>query len=166
VEVGPGRTLATLARQHPELGGEHVVTPTLPHPVDRTSELATLLSAVGRLWVAGTPIDWRRLHEGERRRRVPLPAYPFEGERYLVEPPAAREAVDETPAVELPAVLAPSFVPEPEEGGEEPRTEAERLVARVFQEILGLADIGRHDNFFELGGDSLIGTQLIARLRQ
>jgi phthiocerol/phenolphthiocerol synthesis type-I polyketide synthase E len=167
VEVGPGRTLATLARQHPELQAEHVVTPTLPHPVDRTSELATLLSAVGRLWLAGTPIDWRRLHEGERRRRVPLPTYPFEGERYLVEPPAAPESAEEPlPPLEHPAVLAPSFAPESEEDGEEPQTEAERLVARAFQEILGLGYVGRHDNFFELGGDSLIGTQLIARLRQ
>ena len=162
LEVGPGRTLATLARQHPQLRSEHVVTPTLPHPVDRTSELATLLTAVGRLWLAGTPIDWARLHEGERRRRVPLPAYPFEGERYLVEPPAARETVTAPP----PTPTAP-LEPEPEaEDGERPRSEAERVVAGVFQEILGLAQVGLDDNFFELGGDSLIGTQLIARLRE
>lgn len=31
--------------------------------------------------------------------------------------------------------------------------------------MLGIEQIGVHDRFFDLGGDSLIGTQLISRLR-
>ncbi|MBC7869663.1 MAG: amino acid adenylation domain-containing protein, partial [Chitinophagaceae bacterium] len=47
-----------------------------------------------------------------------------------------------------------------------PRTETERLVAQIWQEVLGLERIGVHDNFFQLGGHSLLGIQLIARLQQ
>ncbi|MEO6191437.1 MAG: SDR family NAD(P)-dependent oxidoreductase, partial [Thermoanaerobaculia bacterium] len=46
---------------------------------------AFLLTALGRLWLAGIVPDWRALHEGERRLRVALPTYPFERQRYWVE---------------------------------------------------------------------------------
>lgn len=38
----------------------------------------------------------------------------------------------------------------------EPRTETERLLARIWQEILGLPRVGITDNFFDIGGDSLM----------
>ncbi|MEU2270207.1 non-ribosomal peptide synthetase [Streptomyces olindensis] len=44
----------------------------------------------------------------------------------------------------------------------EARDDTERRVIDVFQEILGIADIGAHDDFFGLGGDSLG----VARVRQ
>jgi len=39
------------------------------------------------LWVQGLQVDWRRLHEHERRRRIALPAYAFAKERYWLENP-------------------------------------------------------------------------------
>jgi acyl transferase domain-containing protein/acyl carrier protein len=69
------------------------------------SESAALLEAVGRLWQAGVTVDWGALHEGERRRRVPLPAYPFERQRHWVEPAPLTTASSEAhPGV---AALAP-----------------------------------------------------------
>lgn len=46
-----------------------------------------------------------------------------------------------------------------------PRTEAERQVAKIWQNVLNLSQIGIHDNFFELGGHSLLASQVISRLR-
>ncbi|HEX2642744.1 MAG TPA: amino acid adenylation domain-containing protein, partial [Thermoanaerobaculia bacterium] len=43
-----------------------------------------LLQTLGRLWLSGVEIDWAGFHGAERRRRVPLPAYPFERQRYWV----------------------------------------------------------------------------------
>ncbi|HCT80060.1 MAG TPA: non-ribosomal peptide synthetase [Micromonosporaceae bacterium] len=43
--------------------------------------------------------------------------------------------------------------------------EIEETVARLWSELLGVAQIGRQHNFFALGGDSLIATKLLARLR-
>ncbi|HSS48117.1 MAG TPA: amino acid adenylation domain-containing protein [Thermoanaerobaculia bacterium] len=48
-----------------------------------------------------------------------------------------------------------SFVP--------PRTPAEKLLAGLWSELLGIARIGIHDRFFELGGDSILSIQLVAR---
>ncbi|HEY2943927.1 MAG TPA: SDR family oxidoreductase, partial [Vicinamibacteria bacterium] len=45
-----------------------------------------LLEVVGRLWLAGVDIDWPAVHAPERRRRLALPTYPFERERFWVEP--------------------------------------------------------------------------------
>jgi len=46
-----------------------------------------------------------------------------------------------------------------------PRTATERQVAEILSDLLRLETIGRDDNFFLLGGHSLLGAQLIARLR-
>ncbi|MEU2005891.1 non-ribosomal peptide synthase/polyketide synthase [Rhodococcus sp. NPDC019616] len=45
-----------------------------------------------------------------------------------------------------------------------PRTAAEEMVARVFEEVLGLERVGRTDNFFDLGGNSLIATRVASAL--
>jgi non-ribosomal peptide synthase protein (TIGR01720 family) len=47
-----------------------------------------------------------------------------------------------------------------------PRNEAEKTIARVWEELLGVEPIGVDDNFFELGGDSVITIQAIARINQ
>jgi acyl carrier protein len=41
-----------------------------------------------------------------------------------------------------------------------------RVVARVWEEVLGVEGIGPHDNFIDLGGHSLLAVQMIARLRE
>ena len=76
VEIGPGRTLASLLGQQPNT--PRVVTSTLRRPDEDDSDVAFLLTALGRLWAAGLPVDARKLFAGERRRRVALPTYPFE----------------------------------------------------------------------------------------
>ncbi|MBF0272353.1 MAG: amino acid adenylation domain-containing protein [Magnetococcales bacterium] len=47
-----------------------------------------------------------------------------------------------------------------------PRTHKERLLTRLWQEVLGVERVGIHDNFFELGGDSILSIQIVARARQ
>jgi acyl carrier protein len=46
-----------------------------------------------------------------------------------------------------------------------PRTAVEAEVARILARLLAIEDVSVHDNFFLLGGHSLLGTQLIMRLR-
>ncbi|MEI8632508.1 phosphopantetheine-binding protein [Vibrio sp. PP-XX7] len=49
---------------------------------------------------------------------------------------------------------------------EAPQGAAEATLASIWQDLLGVAQVGRQDNFFELGGQSLLAVQLIERLRQ
>ena len=47
-----------------------------------------------------------------------------------------------------------------------PATPMEQRVAAIWQDVLGIAHVGRHDNFFDLGGHSLLAMKAIARLEQ
>jgi natural product biosynthesis luciferase-like monooxygenase protein/amino acid adenylation domain-containing protein len=78
LEVGPGQTLATLARQHPSRAPEQIVVSSIARTDD---ERRTILDTLGKLWTAGAPVDWRAFHAHERRHRVALPTYPFERTR-------------------------------------------------------------------------------------
>jgi acyl transferase domain-containing protein/acyl carrier protein len=61
LEVGPGQTRPSAA-----------------------PDAAFLQETLGRLWLAGVEVNWAGVHSGEKRRRVPLPSYPFERQRYWV----------------------------------------------------------------------------------
>ncbi len=69
----------------------------------------------------------------------------------------AKQSTQARPAHARPA-LGSSYVA--------PRSEMERKVTAVWEEVLGVTQIGINDNFFELGGNSLIGIDLLVRLRQ
>ncbi|MFZ0877988.1 MAG: SDR family NAD(P)-dependent oxidoreductase [Candidatus Acidiferrales bacterium] len=49
------------------------------------SEWKTLLESVRGLYMAGAEIDWAGMERGNGRRKVMLPTYPFERERYWIE---------------------------------------------------------------------------------
>lgn len=67
----------------------------------------------------------------------------------------------------LPALRAAgSAAPMSETDAKAPRTELERVLAEVWRETLGVAELGIHDNFFALGGDSIKGIVLINRIQE
>jgi len=47
-----------------------------------------------------------------------------------------------------------------------PASDAERKITQIWQDVLGLEEVGVHDNFFELGGSSLFAIQVLSRLRK
>jgi phthiocerol/phenolphthiocerol synthesis type-I polyketide synthase E len=83
LEAGPGQTLGRLARSLPHAGRTLVVSSLLPSE----QEQPFLSRSLGRLWLEGVKIDWLGYYQNEKRRRVSLPTYPFEGERYWVDVP-------------------------------------------------------------------------------
>ncbi|HKS35992.1 MAG TPA: amino acid adenylation domain-containing protein [Verrucomicrobiae bacterium] len=163
LEVGPGQTLTTLARQHPARRVEQSALASLNPVQEQPQEARTLLTALGRLCLAGVPVDWAGFYRHERRHRVPLPTYPFERKCYWAEPAG----------IESGESLRPPKAASPEASEKEPAGEAcldttesredatlEKLKA-IFQELSGL-DLSRADTsatFLELGFDSLFLTQ-------
>ncbi len=88
LEVGPGSSLTALARRHCDRARGHVALASMRHPQDEVEDLEALYGALGRSWVAGVQVSWEGFWQGERRRRVALPTYPFERQRFWIEPAA------------------------------------------------------------------------------
>lgn len=164
LEVGPGGALSTLARQHPEKTEEHVVVGSIPST--REPEEVALLQALGRLWLAGVRPAWEKVHGREKRRRVPLPTYPFERKRHWIEPVRAVAAPAPEPAPPLPPAARPNAAtpaPLPMQSSAPSPRQQQLLTTlqRLFQELSGV-EIGAEEfdrSFVELGLDSLFLTQ-------
>ncbi|WP_336085591.1 amino acid adenylation domain-containing protein [Nocardia sp. SSK8] len=80
--------------------------------------------------------------------------------------PASLTLLDRVPLTPV-GKLDRGALPEPEfttVAGRAPRTESERLVARVIGELVGASEVSATDSFFDVGGNSLLATQLVARL--
>jgi phthiocerol/phenolphthiocerol synthesis type-I polyketide synthase E len=85
LEVGPGNALTSMARMTVGKNRAKHVFPSLPHAREQRADGEAMLEAAGCLWLSGAKVDWQRMHAGAGRRRVPLPTYPFERQRYWVE---------------------------------------------------------------------------------
>lgn len=93
LEVGPGEALSKLAGRSTEgVAEKSTIISTMRSQTDSCDDARYLTVALGSLWMAGIEIGWKRYYEGERRRRVSLPTYPFERRRYWIE--AAEAAGD------------------------------------------------------------------------
>lgn len=166
LEVGAGNALSSLAKR---TVGANKVFATLPHPKQAQSPCSYLYENLGKLWSHGIDVSWESFYREEQRRRVPLPTYPFERKRHWIDPPkgafipglmaqAPAPPITESNPVSSEVSSTPSIQ-------DPPTTEMERQIAAYWQELLGVESVGVHDSFFDLGGDSLIATQLLARLR-
>ncbi|MBP0020481.1 MAG: SDR family NAD(P)-dependent oxidoreductase [Cyanobacteria bacterium SBLK] len=95
LETGPGRTLSTLTRQQAK---EQTILCSLPHPKDPVDDGAFLLQTAGRLWLEGVAIDWSSFYGDRPHRRIPLPTYPFDRQRYWIDPPGSdRSTLEKNP---------------------------------------------------------------------
>lgn len=182
VEVGPGKGLGTIALQHParQHAADPVAVSSLPPHYDNVSDAETMLTGLGRLWLCGAGVDWDRLRQKAKRRRISLPAYPFERRRHWIESsngdspapvspgtPAGEFAVaggdaavtliDSTDGrIQPRAAMTPS--PIPASDVDRRKKIAERLKA-LIKELSGIEVTSDTVSFMELGFESLFLTQ-------
>jgi amino acid adenylation domain-containing protein len=158
LEVGPGTTLSSLGQMHvPRHSARTFVSSALVRSEAGAGDWMGLLTALGRLWQVGVNPDWTAMHAQSRRNRVALPTYPFERDRYYIEPgtmaqvPVVTAAQREEPVEAVPSSPAPT---------------QDRDVGQALRDIvislsgvkISSADGSR--TFLELGFDSLFLAQL------
>jgi amino acid adenylation domain-containing protein len=176
IEIGPGRILGMMIRVHPDKKPGHIIMNTLKHQQEKVTDDQFLLERLGQLWLHGLHIDWKGFYRDEKRYRLSLPGYPFEGKRYWLEPgpagilsPMVAVSLEEPGSVTEVSTKPPGpgeELPAVRENDAAPASELEKVIARLWQDFLGVEQVGIHDNFFFLNGNSLLATQLIARLMQ
>jgi acyl transferase domain-containing protein len=86
LEVGPNKTLNTLVNWHPDKAAGQIVLTSLGHFNNGDTDVASMLNTLGQLWLADVKVDWSGFYAHERHHRIPLPSYPFERQRYWIEP--------------------------------------------------------------------------------
>jgi acyl transferase domain-containing protein len=184
LEVGPGRTLGSLSKQHPAKSSDQLVLSSFGYSKGKVPELGEVMTTLGRLWIAGAPVDWLAASAGQKRRRISLPTYPFERKRYWIDAKnsaAARSNLDLSSldllkihagsSDEANIVRASDFDSPSNQNLHAPVddraqcTDLQTVVASVWREVLGFEKIGIDEDFFDLGGDSLLSGQVVSRLR-
>jgi acyl transferase domain-containing protein/acyl carrier protein len=99
LEIGAGQTLGSLALQRPSVAlADKIVLSSLRYSYDRQSDVRFLLNTLGQLWLSEVAIDWSSFYKSDRRYRLPLPTYPFERQRYWIDPVSPkRVAIERKP---------------------------------------------------------------------
>lgn len=177
IEAGPGQTLCGFARLHPDTTSDRTwsVMPSLSRDPTRDEDLAVLFDTVGRLWLAGFPIDWEAFHAGESPKRVRLPTYPFQRERYWLERPLSgsrpADAPNDRAGVTLSTESTSNEANEMSSSALPTRDRAEALQTALRDMVARLLrmDAERIDPeapLLELGADSLVVVQAIKTIEK
>jgi len=174
LEVGPAETLVQLVRQtiqgkaNGAKPATHAVVASLPGVRDGVAEDKAILSALGRLWLAGATPDWKNFHANYSRKRTLLPTYPFERKKFWVEPPSATktEMVQAPATLPLPTASSADFTLPKKDLEMATSVAAVNSMLPELQLLItdlsgiDLAGTDAEASFLELGFDSLFLTQL------
>jgi amino acid adenylation domain-containing protein len=142
IELGE---IEAILRQHPAVRLAAVVArPGGPHSLDLVAH-------------AVADADPRALRDFLAA-RLPAPVVPAAVVLHDVLPLNASGKLDRRALAALPLDLRP------DDGFVAPRTDLERALADLWQQVLGVPRVGVDDRFTELGGHSLLATRIVARL--
>ncbi|WP_420466503.1 amino acid adenylation domain-containing protein [Panacagrimonas sp.] len=169
LECGPGQNLSTSSRQMLKAQHQAQVVSSLPHAgTENADDAEHLVQALGRLWLAGIEPDTARFYAGEVRMKLGLPTYPFARDRHFIEPLHAL-APSATAAQSVASLEAVAVAPlgAPPAATESPEAQAMALAGKIFSDVTGI-EVGAAEadkTFLELGFDSLLLTQVTAKLK-
>jgi amino acid adenylation domain-containing protein len=168
IEIGPRATLTTLAHQA-AVGkrGQTVAVASLSDSAE--GESAAIATALGKLWTLGACPDWHAYTAHESRRRVAVPGYPFQHQRYWLDAVPALESGVLATVSDTDVSLQAEIRPVPETTAADAGHSA--LFARlqsVIEEVSGL-EVEENESatpWLELGLDSLALTQLSLQVQR
>ncbi|MDP4147305.1 MAG: condensation domain-containing protein, partial [Bacillota bacterium] len=120
-----------------------------------------LLTELGQYYGKGIDLDWNKLYEGDSRKRISIPTYPFLKERHWLNLPhdsgvlkksnlqgTGNKAVDEIRKIELQGRANGEY------------SETEMTMGQIWGSVLGFHSIDVNSDFYEIGGDSIIALNI------
>ncbi|MEM7594468.1 MAG: aminotransferase class III-fold pyridoxal phosphate-dependent enzyme, partial [Cyanobacteria bacterium P01_A01_bin.83] len=176
LEVGPRNTTTTLARQQATDLQKQIAISSLGRKAEANEQWLAISQAIGELWLSGVSLDWQSFYLNEKRSRLPLPTYPFDRQRYWIDPLAARQenlsSPRENSVSQTSTTIIKNFINHPQElSTSMPDSRQQRLIPIVKEVLettsgLELADISNDLTFLEMGLDSLSLTQVAIALKK
>ncbi len=173
LETAPGQSLTPMLKQQAK--GQAEVIPLLSADNLTESDGSVFWRGIGKVWQQGGKLNWTDYYKDEKRKRISLPTYPFERKRYWVDliPKRKEKSGDEQIFVTPDFGINQSSTEEKHilqrnnlnDEFKSPTNANEEVLIRLWEDILQIEGIGINDNFYELGGDSLIATQIFARIK-
>ncbi len=179
VEVGPGQTLSTFAKQHPLKNKSHTILPSIRHPKEPTNDVWFLLKTLGAIWVEGQAINWDNYYRPFDTQKIPLPTYPFKRDRFWIEPKkdlgtsineGSQTAVSQN-QISIPthqeaivaSAIAQTVAPTPNKNNMTRKTVLVQEIKNILYDLSGLdpAEMELDATFLELGFDSLFLSQAV-----
>ncbi|GAB3542057.1 amino acid adenylation domain-containing protein [Spirosoma fluminis] len=168
LEVGPGHTAATLARQQTGTKPPVILAGLGNHEDDLTA-YQSILTTLGQLYVHGLEPDWKGVYASQRRTKLRLPAYAFTKKRCWLDPVLAKpdtgSQIGSQPAhisdhVTPSAPVTPMPVMR--------KTVLLDKVKALLEDASGIemADVKPDESFLEIGLDSLLLTQVALTLKK
>jgi amino acid adenylation domain-containing protein len=85
IQVGVDKAGTLFLSQHPDFKPDNNYMSMVKHQKDIKTDFQYLIERLGELWLKGVPIDWDKVWQREKRKRVSLPTYSFEKQRCMKE---------------------------------------------------------------------------------
>ncbi|MDE1207124.1 SDR family NAD(P)-dependent oxidoreductase [Tenacibaculum larymnensis] len=83
IELGPGNTLETFSKQHPNfnLGSECTIS-MISHPKNIEREVSLFESSLAKLWALGCSVNWEEYYSDDKRNKISAPTYCFDEKNF------------------------------------------------------------------------------------
>jgi len=161
LEIGPGATLATLARQH--YAGKAIMAISGFEKNETLTEDYSVLRTIGQLWLNGVEPDWKMIYANQNRQKIDLPTYAFDHKSYWLQP-IIKTNITETASdayIQQPETTIPQTI----------QMRKDILINKlkeIFEDAAGIEIDVAHTglNFNEIGFDSLSLTQIATNLKK
>ena len=165
LELGPGRTTSTLAKQHDQDIRSRAFS-ALDTNNNTENEIICVQLTLGELWSSGVNIDWKKIYQQKHTLLDEVPTYAFNKKKYWIEPLKAiyheasklsegftqtstNEKIQHVITMERKDILI-------------------KKIKEIFESASGIdiahADV--HSSFMELGLDSLLLTQIASSVKK
>ncbi|MED1721282.1 non-ribosomal peptide synthetase/type I polyketide synthase [Brevibacillus parabrevis] len=183
IEIGPGRNLCMLAQRFLRPERNQKLLDTIRVERKQVADDEQLLKTVAQMWLYGVDLDWKRFYDGERRRRISLPGYPFAKKRYWnhafrfdTSQFGKRTGGKRLASAALQSAALLSFSPAHSQerlSGQVAESvpvahtftsEEGSVISRLVGEIIGGPNVGEDEDLFEAGFDSLKVVSFISKL--
>lgn len=168
LELGPRNTASTMARQQSVDPKKQVAIPSLGDSHLNDAEWDSMLTAIGQLWLCGIEVDWQNFYSLEKRKRVPLPTYPFERMRFWKEVIPAKQSslqpAGSPTVLPLPEIHYPAQPIIQSQENNNMTNRKEKLIAELKDMLedasgIEMKNVNPGISFLEMGLDSLFLTQ-------